>query len=88
MTDFSGEPAAVVFDDWKTDFSFGQVAISPNGKYLAAIQKRKQRIVIADLERRKLIGSFGGGFMVGPASVYFSPDNRRIIAAGAAPWNI
>ena len=88
MTDFGGGPAAVLPETWKTDFPFGRVAVSPNGKYLAATQGVDQRILIWDLQNRQQIGSLASEFMVGPASVYFSPDNRRVVAAGVAPWSI
>jgi WD40 repeat protein len=70
------------------EFAYGQVAISPDGRHLATTHIANQEVLVWDLLNRTQVGSFGSEFMVGPTSAYFSPDNKRLIVGGVAPWSI
>ncbi len=87
MTDFSGAAPATLPEHWSKSFPFGRVAISPNGRLLGTVDPSRT-VQIFDLQQRKRVMQMGTGFLVGPSSVYFSPDNRRIIAGGVSPYSI
>jgi WD40 repeat protein len=69
-------------ESWETSFRWGQVALSPDSRYLAATQESDHNVVVWDLQTRLQVGSYGR-FMVGPGSVSFSPDVERVVAGGA-----
>jgi WD40 repeat protein len=88
MTDFRGNPPETLPESWAKSFPFGRVAISADGRYMAAIHGDDRLALLFDLQQLQQIGAFGREFMVGPSSVYFSPDNKRVIAGGVSPCSV